>query len=417
MKHLALAILLSLVTQSLSAGDWPAFRGPNGDGISTEKNVPTEWSKDKNIKWKVALPGDGNSSPIVSNGKVFVTCSANRGGTRSLYCLDRLDGKQLWVKSVAFEAGEVTHQTNPYCGSTPVADGKRVVVWHGTAGVFCYDFEGKEIWNADLGAVTHIWGYGSSPILYDGKVILNYGPGKQTFVVALNLEDGSIAWKTEEVGGSDDRKGRMVGSWSTPSVLKIDGADQIICSMPKRVVAYSPADGSILWTVDGLPSARGDLVYTSVISSGDFAVAMGGYKGPAMGFKLGGKGDVTQQNRLWREEQGQPQRIGSGVIIGEHIYMANAGPGTFQCIELLTGKTVWNERMKGDNWGSIVLVEGRLFVTNQDGVTRVVEPSPEKMTVVAENDIGESSNATPAFSDSEIFLRTSKSIYCVSATK
>lgn len=417
MKHLTLAISFLSISQSVFAGDWPAFRGPNGDGISTEKNVPTEWGTDKNIKWKIALPGPGNSSPIVSNGKVFVTCSTNRGGTRSLYCLDRLDGKQLWVKNVTFEPGEVTHGTNPYCGATPVADGERVVVWHGSAGVFCYDFEGKEIWKADLGAVTHIWGYGSSPILYDGKVILNYGPGKQTFVVALNLEDGSIAWKTEEAGGNDDRKGRMIGSWSTPIVVKVDDADQIVSSMPKRVVAYAPADGSILWSVDGLPSPRGDLVYTSVIASGDFAVAMGGYKGPAIGFKLGGKGDVTEANRLWRVEQAQPQRIGSGVIIGEHIYMANAGPGTFQCIELLTGKTVWEERMKGDNWGSIVLVEGRLYVTNQQGVTRVVVASPEKMEVVAENGIGETSNATPAFSDSEIFLRTSKSIYCVSATK
>ena len=416
MTRITLTIICALgFTSLLPAGDWPAFRGPKSDGISTEKGVPNAWAPDKNIKWKVALPDRGNSSPIVSNGRVFVTCAQNKGGSRSLYCFDRKDGKQLWVKTVAFQPNEITHGTNPYCGSTPVTDGSKVVVFHGSAGLYCYDFDGKDLWNVDLGKVTHIWGYGTSPILHDGKVLLNFGPGKQTFMVAVSLEDGSIAWKTDEPGGNDDRKGRMIGSWSTPMIVKVGDEDQIVCSMPKRVVAYSPADGSILWTVDGLPSDRGDLVYTSVITSGDFGVAMGGYKGPSLGFKLGGKGDVTESNRAWHEKNNQPQRIGSGVIVGDHIYMANAGPGTYQCLELKTGKTVWEKRMSGDHWGSLIHVDGKLYVTNQQGVTRILAPNPAKFELIAENSLGEPSNATPAFSDGEIFLRTDKALYCVAA--
>lgn len=405
--------LLTLAAAPAAAEDWPAFRGPRGDGISRDTNIPVEWGPDENIAWRSELPAPGNSSPVVSNGRVFVTCATDEGGKRNLYSYDRTDGKRLWVKTVHHKPGEDTHKTNPYCGSTPAADGERVVVWHGSAGLFCYDFDGSELWSNDLGDVGHIWGYGSSPVLHDGKVILNFGPGEDTFLAALDLENGELLWKTPEPGGNNARQPRMVGTWSTPVVAEVDGDEQIICSMPTRVVAYEPHSGEILWTCGGLPSPRGDLVYTSPQIADNLGVAMGGFRGPSIAFRLGGTGDVTARNRLWRNTEKQPQRIGSGVVVDGAVYVANAGPSTIECIDLQTGEIRWRERVKGGFWGSTVYADGRLYATNKDGVTYVFRPNPKKFEPVARNDLGEPSNSTPAFSDGQIFLRTFRAVYCV----
>jgi outer membrane protein assembly factor BamB len=440
---LAAALLWTFASTSL-AGNWEAFRGPAGTGISTETKAPLEWSRDKNIKWKVKLPAPGNSSPIVSGDKVFVTCATKQGHERSLFCYDRKDGKELWVQTVHFDGDEPTHGTSPYCGSSPAADGERVVVWHSSAGLHCYDYSGKQLWTRDLGTFRHIWGYGASPVFYGDSILINCGPGPRTFMIAVDRRTGETLWQTDEAGGDsgeekpaakestdenakkDDKKedskktpakkgsGRRaawVGSWSTPLIAKVNGQDQVIVSFPHHVNAYDPKSGKILWTCDGL----GDLVYTSPLVSDDIGIAMGGFHGPAIGFKLGGSGNVTAQNRLWLEKPQQPQRIGSGVIVGKHIYMANE-QGTAQCIELETGKELWRERLPGGSiWGSLILAAGRLYVTTQKGTTLVFEPSPEKLKMLAENPLNEGSNSTPAFSDGQVFVRTFEHLYCIEA--
>src|SRR6267142_2413739 len=344
----ALALLLSLTVR---AGDWPQFRGPGGNGVAQEDKAPLHWGPTNNVRWKATLPGPGNSSPIVSHGRVFVTCAEDSGKKRNLYCFDRRTGKELWVRTVEFPRVEPTHQSNPYCGSTPAADGARVVVWHGSAGVFCYNFDGKELWKTDLGEVRNEWGYGSSPILHRGKVMLNFGPGDRAFLAALDLKTGKLLWKYDELGGSNGIDKRNIGSWSTPVV------------------------------------------------SGGIGVAFTGWgNGPTIGFKLGGAGDVTASNRLWLERQ--PQRIGSGVIVDGLVFIVNAGPGTAQCMECQTGKIRWTERLDGgESWGSVVMAAGRLYVTSRRGFTTVFRPDPEKFELLAMNDLGEPSNATPAISD------------------
>ena len=405
--------LLSMATTAMAA-DWPAFRGLHGNGISDESNLPTQWGKNDHVVWKASLTANGNGSPIVSNGNVFVNVANRDGTTRSLHCFDRSNGKELWSKPVAFDTVEPTHQTNPYGSSTPASNGKSVVTWHGSAGLYCYDFGGTEKWSVDLGDVTHIWGYGSSPVIYKDHVFLNFGPGVTTFMVAISLESGEIIWKTEEPGGANSRDPRMVASYSTPIVAKIKGKDQVICSMPTRVVAYEVDSGDIAWTCKGLPSPRGDLVYTSPLIGEGIGVAMGGYKGPAIGFKLGGSGDITDSHRVWRVEEAQPQRIGSGVIIDGKCYITNAGPGTAQCLDVATGKELWKARVQGGNsWSSTIYGDGKLYVTDQGGTTYVFRPNPEKFELIATNRMGERSNSTPAISNGQIFLRTAKSLYCV----
>ena len=294
-------------------------------------------------------------------------------------------------------------------------------MWHSSAGLYCYDFEGKELWSRDLGVVRHIWGYGTSPILHGGKVFLNTGPGEKQFMTALDLETGTTLWSAEEPGASTGEKGSggWIGSWSTAIVAEIDGREQVLCSHPTRVVAYDPETGDILWSCEGLANLpRGNLVYTSLMIGDGYCVAMGGYGGPSMGFKLGGSGNVTETNRLWHQTQRNPQRIGSGVILDKRLYMANAGPGTAQCIDVPTGEILWQERLDGGNhWGSTILADGRLYATNQQGTTHIFKPNPEKYEPVASNALGEATNATPAVSDGQIFIRTAKSLFCIGESK
>lgn len=404
-------LILAVVFVSLSSvaqgGDWPAFRGPQGNGWSDEKNVPIEWSKDKNVKWKVALPDKGNSSPIVVGDRVFVTCAQEKGQKRGLYCFDRASGSERWSRVVDFGKVLPTHDTNPYCAPTPVSDGKLVVVWHGSAGLFCYDLDGNEVWKrSDLGEFVHIWGYAASPIIYKDCVIQNCAPGARTFLAAFDLATGRDLWRTDEPA---TKNGGNRGTWGTPIVVPIDGQDQIVCFQPSRVVGYRPDSGEIIWYCHA-ENKKGELAYSSAIISDGYCVAQGGYSGGGMAFKLGGTGDISK-NQLWYKPA-NPQSIGTGVIIDGYLYIPDAGPSTIRCIEVATGEVKWQERA-GSYWGSIIMADGRAYVTDQSGSTLVFKPNPEKLDVIARNNLDEHSNSTPAISNGQVFIRTYNNLWCI----
>ena len=410
----ALCAMILLSARGSLAGDWPELRGPDRNGISPETDLPLTWGAGKNVKWKAELPQPGNSSPVVSNGRVFLTCAEDeKGAGRSLYCFDATDGKKLWTQTVSYKLPDPTHQRNPYCASTPAADGQRVVVWHGSAGVHCYDYEGKELWSRDLGTFRHVWGYASSPIIYGNSIILNCGPGVRSFVTALDRKTGRTLWQTDEPGGAEDRNpaGAWVGSWATPVVAKVNGQDQVLVPQSHHVNAYDPGTGAILWICGG----TGDLAYADVMTGDGLAVAVSGYGGPAIGFKLGGSGDITESARLWRVER-NPQRIGTGVVIGPNLFMVSE-PG-LSCIEMSTGRELWKHREPGQTfWGSIVCAGGRLYVTSQKGLTLVYAPDPRQFRLLASNALDEESNSTPAPANGHLYLRTFKGLYCIAGDK
>jgi outer membrane protein assembly factor BamB len=411
---LSLAVLL--VASTLRAADWPMFRGPNRDGKTTDTKVPLEWGKDRNIRWRAKLPMPGNSSPVITGGKVFVTCAQEKKGiSRALYCFDRGTGKELWSQAVKWEQADPTHGTNPYCAPSPATDGQRVIAWHGSAGLVCYDLDGKQLWRTDLGVIKHIWGYASSPVIHGDRVYLNCGPGARSFVVCLNKADGAIVWQTEQPGGAPDKDEthkEWLGSWSTGVVTAVDGQEQLVVFQPLHVRGYDLTSGKILWTCEG----AGLLAYTDVVIGdvegvGKIGVAMAGYGGKAIGFKLGGSGDTTATHRLWQSKQGNPQRIGSGVILGKHLFIVNeTGP---ECLEAATGKMVWKQNIPGTFWASILATPERLYITNQQGKTYAYAPDPTGYKQLAVSDLGEKINATPAPADGQLFVRTWEALYCV----
>jgi outer membrane protein assembly factor BamB len=402
------------VSLPIIASNWPQWRGPQGTGISSERNLALRWSTNENVRWRVSLPERGNSTPIVWDQRVFITQAAQH--RRTVMCFNREDGKLFWQSGVTYPEKEATHETNPHCSASPVTDGERVIVSFASAGLYCYDLIGKELWHRDLGKQAHIWGNGASPIIHGDLCILNYGPGERTFLIAVRKKTGETVWQINEPGGSfgeskPGAKPDWIGSWSTPIVVNANRREELIMSWPKRVAAYDPQIGKELWTCSGL----NPLVYTSPLYAAGTVVAMGGFGGMALAVKVGGNGDVTEKHRLWHHPKTK-QRIGSGVIHEGHIYILN-DPGVAECYELETGKLIWEERLAGpgsDNssWSSMVLADGRLYAINHSADTFVLKANPQ-FELLATNSLGEPDNASLAVSNGDIFIRTHKALWCI----
>ena len=389
----------------IRADNWPAWRGPTGQGISEETELPLEWSASKNVRWKLPLPAPGNSTPIACGKRIFLTQATNSGAGRWTWCVNRDDGKIAWKKKVAYAGSEPTHATNPYCSASPVTDGERVIVSHGSAGLFCYDLSGKELWRRDLGEFRHIWGNANSPVIYGDSCIINCGPGVRTHLLCLDKKTGKETWKIPIPGGHEGTGGKesWTGSWSTPLVL----GKKLLVSYPGRLIAFEATSGKELWSCSGL----GKLVYTSPLAREGIAVSMSGFMGPPLAVRLGGKGEVTESRRLWRQERSQ-QRIGSGVIHQGHIYIHN-DPGVLECIKLKTGETVWKNRLAGKSWSSVVLSGDRLYTADDGGSCFVVQASPS-FKVLARNELGARIRASIAVSDGALFIRSYKHLWCIS---
>jgi outer membrane protein assembly factor BamB len=353
--------------------------------------------------------------------KVFLTQAV--GERRTVMCLERKTGKTLWQSGTSYADKEETHETNPYCSASPVTDGERVIAWFGSAGVFCYDMAGKEVWRADLGKQEHIWGFASSPIIIDDLCVLYHGPGKGAFLIAFDKKTGKEKWRVkdppvEERPRTDGFRGQRDGvicTFGSPILIEAGGRPELVMAYPQLTIAFEPKTGKELWRCDGL----NELIYTSPIAGEGVVVVMGGFLGTTIAVKAGGKGDVTSTHRLWRQERTK-NRLGSGVVHEGHVYILNT-EGIAECQELMTGKTAWQERVKGagpksESWSSMVLAGDRIYVLNQSGDTVVLKASP-KFEVLAVNPLlNELTNSSHAISDGEIFIRTHKHLWCIGET-
>lgn len=413
----------ALLPAVLFAENWPEWRGPRRDGTSAERNLPLKWSATENVKWKAPLPGPGNSTPIVWGDQVFVAQAIENEGKRLLVCYDRKNGKVLWEKGTLFAEKEQSHETNPQCSASPATDGERVIAWFGSAGVFCYDLDGKELWNRNLGKQVHEWGYAASPVIHGNLVFLNFGPGENSFLVALKKKTGEEVWraniqekhyKERKDGFSGQDKG-ITGSWSTPILVKAEGREDLVITVGDKMIGYEPRTGKQIWECRGM----NPLIYTSPVLGEGIIVGNGGFHGADMAVKPGGNEDATATHKLW-EGGRTDNRLGSCVIKDGYFYLPTM-PGLAECIELKTGKQVWKERIRGtgpksDIWSSPVLAGDNIYVLNQSGDTIVFKASP-KFEIVQVNSIGnEMCNASIVPSNGDLFIRTHKNLWCISNT-
>jgi outer membrane protein assembly factor BamB len=390
------------------------------------------------VRWRVELPDRGNSTPVIWGDRVFVTQAMTKEKRRALFAFDLKTGKQLWQAGVTFEGKEPTNRQNPYCSASPATDGERVVALFGTPGLYCYDLAGKELWHRSLGEPDSWHGSGSSPIIHGGLCYLNFGPGTQSALYALDVKTGEVVWKAdqpktsspfgglrpgilpgggpppggtefEKAGRAGDMsgKGGYSGSWCTPVVVR----DELILVESTRVAAYDPKTGKSLWTCKGLPSQ----VFASPAVGEGVLVAMGhitpsGTK--VMAIKLGGSGDVSETHRLW-EVNLKKDCIGSGVVTAGCVFLVTEN-GFAVCLDLQTGKEVWQQRLPGSegSWSSLVLVNDRLLVANQSGRVSVLAPSP-KFELLGSNAIpAETTCSSPVVASGHVLLRTHDALWC-----
>lgn len=418
-KAQVLLVIAMLTPTSLRADNWPGWRGPKGNGHSSEMNLPLKWNQKDNVKWKVALPGPGNSSPIVWGDRIFITQSFDKKGhQRGILCFDRKKGDKVWEKTIEYKEHEPTHSTNPYNAGTPVTDGKRVIACYGSAGVFCYDMDGNELWRYDLGKIHQIWGNSISPILYRNLAILWCGPGEKQFLLALDLERGTKVYQIDMPGGKFGADAKdWIGSWCTPAITRVGDHDELILVVPEEVRGYDPVKGHLLWSCQG----AGRLMYASpVVSEDGIAVVFNGYGGPALAVKVGGNGDVTKTHRLWVHNKGKnPQRIGSPLIVGKHAYLVSE-PGIAHCFDIQTGKDLWEKaRLGGPTWSSPILSGDRLYLGTSEGEVFVFRAEPMKLEILARNELGKGEiiRSSLASSEGEIFIRTYRHLWCISEKK
>ena len=425
--HVLTASLLTLlVCDTFGAAEWPRFRGPDGSGIAAADAKPaTTWSESSNLKWQAALPGPGSSSPIVAGGRIFLTSysgygDANSGDSperlvRHLVCLDRPTGKILWDKPVAAELPEDPFsgflREHGYASNTPVTDGERVFVFFGKTGVLAFDFDGKQLWRADVGkrSSPRRWGSGASPLLYQDTLIVNAADESRT-IYALDKLTGKEVWKTEVAS--------LDLSFVTPIVVVAEGGrSDLVLAVPGELWGLNPATGKLRWFAQ--TSIKGN-VSPSMVAADGVVYATGGF--PAQGtiaVRAGGKGDVTQTHVLWSSETAS--YVPSPVVHQGHLYFVS-DQGFATCLEAKTGKLIYKERLPGVRgnkpfYASAVLANGRLYAVSRRAGTFVLQAAPEFSQVAHNTLAGDDSdfNGTPAMVGHELFLRSNRYLYCIDA--
>ncbi len=401
----AVCVLL-FVAVSAAAEDWPCWRGPRYDGSSLEKNVPIQWNgpENRNIAWKVELPGKGHASPIVSGDRLFVVTCLDEQEERLLICLDRRTGKTLWQQVVLNSPLEGKHPLNSFASSTPATDGRQVYVTFLDGAemvVAAYDYDGNRKWEVRPGEFYSRHGYCSSVVLFKELVIVNGDHDGDGYIVALDRDTGKTVWKRARVNNTR--------SYCAPIIREIDGRTQMILSGTKCVASYDPNDGSRHWIIDG-PTEQ---YVASLVYNGKLLFMTAGFpEFHIMGIRPDGHGNVTDTHVVWHTTKGCSY-VPSPIVAGDGKYfLVVADTGIASCFEADTGQRHWMERIGPHYSSSLVEADGLVHFLSDRGVTTIVRPGPE-FDVVAENSLGEDCYASPAISQGHIYLRAEKHLYCI----
>jgi len=426
-----------MVAASDDETNWPQWRGPGGSGVSTEKNLPTEWSETKNVQWKTEIPGRGHSSPIIWGKKIFLTTSLEGpivpgakavthlrrgqvyvhpdsvGGDHSytikVLCLDRETGKILWEKT-AYEGTvyDDRHRKNTFASATPVTDGKYVWTLFDAEGVYCYDFDGKLVWKTSLGKFAKMgMGNGMSPVLFENLVILQCdqedgGPG--SFIAALDKLSGKEVWRTPRT----QRK-----TWATPVLVRSPQRTELIASGAESTVSYDPATGKELWRSEGVISHA----IPSAVTGHDMVFVSGGSSGQpklAIGIRLGGSGNLKGTPYVvWKYNKGTAY-VPSPILYGDYLYLMTDA-GIITCLEARTGEVKYEGGrvpVPATFSSSPVAFDDKILLTSEDGDTFVIKAGPAH-EVLRTNSLGEPVYASIAIGAGKLFIRGANHLYCI----
>lgn len=385
------------------AHNWPCFRGPKGDGTSTEKNLPVKWDSVTNVLWKTSIPGIGYSSPIIWEDRIFTATAIPESQEKVLLCFDCSNGDLLWQATVLNTPFEKKHNDNSHASGTPATDGKLVYVSFldgSDVVVAAYDFKGKQIWLQRPGTFYSPHGFSCSPVIYEDKVIINGNSQRNAFSAALNKSDGKLIWKVPHENPSH--------SFSTPIIEKMAGKIQLILCGDKEIGGYNPEDGSKYWFVSG-PSE--DFCSSPVYNEkhGLVIVSSAWPKRTLVAIKPDGKDDVTASHVVWKSDKGAVY-VPSPLCTDDYLYTTMT-TGQVYCTEIATGNILWTEDM-GKQYSSAVLADGLVYMPNDDGVITVIKPgtTPE---FIAKNSIGEKMFASLAISNGKIYLRGYQHLFCI----
>jgi outer membrane protein assembly factor BamB len=381
---------------------WPRWRGPSGQGLVAGTGYPDRWSDTENVVWKVPVPGRGNSSPIIWGDRIFLT-TAHDGGTRlSLLSFRRSDGKLLWETPIPQEGIEHVHAKNGHASATPVTDGERVYASFGSHGLFAFDFAGAIVWHRPVGKIDNYQGTAGSPILYRNTVILYQDHDGDSFVSAFDKATGKRVWRAPREAS--------VG-WGTPVVIRTGKRDELIVSSQHAVDAYDPVNGLWLWKVRG---NKFEVIPTPVVGH-DLVFCSSGRSGPTLAIRPGGSGDVTETHVVWTSPKGSPF-VPSPILVGEHLYMMNDILSIVTAYEAKTGELAFQGRLGAEKKegfsASPVAVDGKIFFTNDDGETFVLEAGPELM-VLHVNRLNARTLASPALVGGRWYFRTENELICI----
>lgn len=381
---------------------WPRWRGPHGDGHSAETTLPVTWGNN-DVAWKVALPGVGESSPIIWLDQIFLTTAEDGGSRRSVLSLNRQDGRLMWKQTVQFSGPrEELHKMNTFASPTCVTDGEVVIAFFGRAGLHAYSLDGKPLWSKDLGMFEGPWGVGASPVLIDDLVIQNGDSDRDAFLEAFDKRTGKSVWRIRR----PEHRG-----WSTPILFNVAGREELILNGHEGVAAYDPSTGKMLWSCRGF-NGRGEPTATP---GDDLIYLVNGLPGDVYAVRPGGDGDVTASRMAWHTSRKVGRDLPSPIVIGKHVIVASLA-GMAVCYDAADGHSLWQERLGGNFSASPIAAAGLAYFLSEDGSMVVIKPGP-RLEQVARNQImvddDEVFRASPAPCEGQLFLRSDRALYCI----
>ena len=410
-------MLALLLLPALAAADWPQWRGPDLNGTSPARNLPLRWTVQENVAWKLPLPGPSGSTPIVSGERVFL--SVAEGDDLFLWSVDRRRGAILWKRRLG--GGNEKKRKHDMSSPSPVTDGKNVFLLTGTGILKGFDFEGGELWTRDLqkeyGRFGLNWGYGSSPLLFEGALFVEVLHGMRTtaasYLLRVDPATGQTRWRVERPTPAERES---PDAYTTPTIVRRGPDVELVVSGGDVVTGHDPATGKELWRASGLNPSHDPFyrIVASPLAVGDLVIAPSRVR-PLLALRAGGRGDVTDSSRVWSFDNGPD--VPTPVSDGTYLYVVN-DKGIVWCLDVKTGKTVYGpERLAvGTYSGSPVLADGRIYVTNEDARTSVFKAGPV-FELLADNRLDDFTLSTPAIVEGQLFLRTAGYLYCIASPR